>query len=75
VSTLSDSTGDVTVSVRVTGLPGDRRYAICVDPPCHDVWVLDVADASHLHHELTRAIEAAQRLAIEGEELALGSNP
>lgn len=75
MSTLSDSTGDVTVSVRVTGLPGDRRYAVCLERPCHDVWVLDVADARHLHYHLARAIEAAERLEIDGEELSLGRNP
>jgi hypothetical protein len=52
----------VSVRVRITDFLTDRRYAICVDRPGHRAWVLPLAAARKLHHDLGEALEAVDRL-------------
>jgi len=59
---------DVSVSVRVTSLLADRRFAICLDPAArdpHGPWVIDLDDARALHRELGIALDAVQHLGPE----------
>jgi hypothetical protein len=55
----------VVVSVRVTNVLEDRRFAICVDRSCSAPWVIDVDAARQLYHDLGRALDAIEHLTPE----------
>jgi hypothetical protein len=55
----------VCVSVRVTNVLADRRFAICVDRSSSEPWVIDVDAARQLFHDLGEALDAIEHLAPE----------
>jgi hypothetical protein len=55
----------VSVSVRVTNVLADRRFAICVDRSRSEPWVIEVDAARQLLHDLGEALDAVERLAPE----------
>jgi hypothetical protein len=54
--------GGVSVSVRVTNVLADRRFAICVDRSLSEPWVIDVDAARQLFHDLGQALDAIDDL-------------
>ena len=52
----------VSVSVRVTNVLADRRFAICVDRSSSEPWVIEVDAARQLFHDLGRALDALEHL-------------
>jgi hypothetical protein len=55
----------VSVSVRVTNVLADRRFAICVDRSNSEPWVIGVDAARQLVHDLSQALEAIEHLEPE----------
>jgi hypothetical protein len=55
----------VSVSVRVTNVLADRRFAICVDRSSSEPWVIEVDAARQLLHDLGRALDALEHLEPE----------
>ena len=52
----------VSVSVRVTNVLADRRFAICVDRSSSESWVIEVDAARQLFHDLGEALDAIVHL-------------
>ena len=55
----------VSVSVRVTNMLADRRFAICVDRTSSEPWVIEVDAARQLLHDLGDALDAIEHLEPE----------
>jgi hypothetical protein len=53
------------VSVRVTNVLADRRFAICVDRSSSAPWIIEVDAARQLFHDLGEALAAIEHLAPE----------
>ena len=55
----------VSVSVRVTNVLADRRFAICVDRSSSESWVIEIDAARQLFHDLGEALDAIEHLEPE----------
>lgn len=55
----------MSVSVRVTNVLADRRFAICVDRSSSEPWIIEIDAAHKLLRDLGAALAAVERLEPE----------